>query len=385
MKAPLLDRNLNADIAWVTEPLVALGGRCGTVSTATFLAQVHSLAGKLPHGQHAINLCGNRYLFTLAFCAVIVRGQTNLLPPNRNVATQARLLERYPETFVLHDGSELLDGIDSLNVNNLSLFDCGEANEIPLIPLNHLAAIAFTSGSTGDSKPNLKSWLTFYESTKINKRYMYEECANTVYQLATVPGQHMWGLETSVLLPLFADICVLDCKPLFPADIQKKLQMISGEKLLVSTPVHLRALELSGLTFPTLNRILSATAPLSAEQAEKLEQCFNCQVREVYGCSEVGSMAYRRTAKAEPWTLFEGLDLNEEDQGTRATGNHLPESVLLQDFMNFSDERHFELAGRHADLIEIAGKRGSLQEINKVLLACDGVVDGVVFLPENSL
>jgi acyl-coenzyme A synthetase/AMP-(fatty) acid ligase len=33
-------------------------------------------------------------------------------------------------------------------------------------------------------------------------------------------------------------------------------------------------------------------------------------------------------------------------------------------------------------MIEIAGKRGSLQEMNKLLLATPGVVDGVVFMPE---
>ena len=39
----------------------------------------------------------------------------------------------------------------------------------------------------------------------------------------------------------------------------------------------------------------------------------------------------------------------------------------------------FELRGRNADLLEIAGKRGSLGDLTRKLLAIPGVDDGVVF------
>ena len=39
----------------------------------------------------------------------------------------------------------------------------------------------------------------------------------------------------------------------------------------------------------------------------------------------------------------------------------------------------FELRGRNADLLEIAGKRASLGDLTRKLLAIPGVVDGVVF------
>jgi len=64
-------------------------------------------------------------------------------------------------------------------------------------------------------------------------------------------------------------------------------------------------------------------------------------------------------------------------------GSHLPQQQPVQDRIETSDGRAFRLLGRSDDMIEIAGKRGSLQEMNKLLLATPGVVDGVVFMPED--
>jgi acyl-coenzyme A synthetase/AMP-(fatty) acid ligase len=54
--------------------------------------------------------------------------------------------------------------------------------------------------------------------------------------------------------------------------------------------------------------------------------------------------------------------------------------VSLADIVSLSHEgRHFRLHGRHADLLEIAGKRASLGDLTRRLLAVPGVRDGVVF------
>jgi acyl-coenzyme A synthetase/AMP-(fatty) acid ligase len=74
--------------------------------------------------------------------------------------------------------------------------------------------------------------------------------------------------------------------------------------------------------------------------------------------------------------------MQKNERGTLASANHLPESVQLQDIVEMFDDRHFQLRGRDSDMIEIAGKRGSLQEVNRILLATPGVRDGVVFYPQ---
>ncbi len=365
------------------DPIVAFTGREITVvSVGEFVAQARALAELLPDARYAINLCGSRYSFMLAFCAVMLRRQTNLLPPNRNVSTQGVLSGRYPHCYVIHDNVEVAPGLPHVNVNDLNISARGAVSTIPEIPLDHLSAITFTSGSTGESKPNLKPWRTFVESSKINARFMVPEFDETLYQLATVPGQHMWGLETSVLLPMFANICVADARPLFPLDIQSALENLKVPRMLVSTPVHLRALVMSGIEFPAVERILSATAPLDQNLARQTESLFRGQLREVYGCSEVGSMAFRHTAREDSWYLFDGINLQKNERGTLAGAEHLPEAVQLQDILEMSGDRHFRLKGRDSDMIEIAGKRGSLQEVNRILLSIPGVKDGVVFYPQ---
>lgn len=353
-----------------------------TLTVGDFLARALALAEVLPQAEYAINLCGSRYQFMLAFCAVMLCRQTNLLPPNRNVATQSVLSGRYTDCYVIHDGVELAPGLRDFNVNNLNNASVKSVSKVPEIPLNHLSAVTFTSGSTGESKPNLKPWRTFVESSKINVRFMVPEFDETISLLATVPGQHMWGLETSVLLPMFADICVADSRPLFPLDIQAALNKINTPRMLVSTPVHLRALAMSGIEFPPVARVLSATAPLDRNLARQTETVFQAQLREVYGCSEVGSMAFRHTASEDNWYLFNGITMQKNELGTLASAAHLPEPVQLQDIVEMLDDRHFQLKGRDSDMVEIAGKRGSLQEVNKILLTTPGVKDGVVFFPQ---
>jgi acyl-coenzyme A synthetase/AMP-(fatty) acid ligase len=58
---------------------------------------------------------------------------------------------------------------------------------------------------------------------------------------------------------------------------------------------------------------------------------------------------------------------------------HFAASTLLQDIVELLPEDRFRLCGRNGDLLEIAGKRASLAELNQRLLAIDGVRDGVVF------
>lgn len=379
---PLMERPLGDCFARINQPLAALGEFAGSVRVDEFLGQVTQLATRLPEADCVINLCDNRYLFTLGFCAALVRGQTNLLPQNRAPATQQQLLDQYPNSYVLHDGLEtLLDGCTQLNLNQLDL-RAAAATEIPTIPADQLAAIAFTSGSTGQPKANLKPWHTFVTSSRMNAREMLGDNYRDQlrFALATVPAQHMWGLETSLLLPLFARLCISDARPLFPLDVAKALESLPEPRLLISTPVHLRALVSSGVTMPEVAHLLCATAPLSTELAQATEACFGGALVEVYGCSEVGSMARRRTAQEDAWQLFEGLGFSEDF--TLIRGDHLPQQQPVQDRIETSDGRVFRLLGRGDDMVEIAGKRGSLQEMNKLLLATPGVLDGVVFMPE---
>ncbi|PCH63682.1 MAG: AMP-ligase [Gammaproteobacteria bacterium] len=380
--SPLICRAAEDPIAYISTKLKCLGELSGTISAQQFLDHVRQLAEKLPEQRHAINLCGNRYLFMVALCAVIVRKQTNLLPPNTHLTTQEMLNRRYENSYILHDGIEASDNIEQFDLAKTTLTSSNTDFNIPRIAREHLAVISFTSGSTGDSKPNHKTWHTLVASTEINRRYMLPRSDQTFYQLATVPGQHMWGLETSVLLALHANVCSTDSQAFYPYDICKQLAALPTPRMLVSTPVHLRTLAKADITYPALSGVLCATAPLSQTLANDIEVKFSTTLREIYGCSEIGSMALRITADEMRWQRFEGINFTRKDQHlVTVCADHIAQAVTLNDHIELLDETHFMLSGREADMINIAGKRGSLYEINQLLQSFPGLADGIVFLP----
>lgn len=371
-RLPLTTRGWHETIAW--------RGSTG-VSVRRFLAEADGLARRLPDRGYAINLCRDRYRFARAFAATLMAGQTNLLPGNRLEATIRDLLATYPGAYVLSD--EDCDHHWSVH-HDARVFgdDIVAPPAIPQVPAQHCAALVFTSGSTGQAKAIAKPWRTFHDSTAINAAEMGLTEQPTRQMVATVPAQHMYGLETSVLVPLFAPVAASSSHPFTPADIAAALAALPTPRVLVSSPAHLRALMDPGIEFPPLEAVWSATGPLDPAIAARIEQRHDTRVSEIYGCSEAGSMARREPVRSPAWSLFRGFTLRTEDDGrTRVTAPHLPASFVLQDVLEHEPDGRFHLVGRTEDLVNVAGKRTSLVDLNRALLQIPGVEDGAIFGP----
>jgi acyl-coenzyme A synthetase/AMP-(fatty) acid ligase len=348
----------------------------GQVDLAAFLRHVHGVAALLPPGQHAINLCEDRYRFLVGFCAVALRGQVTLLPSSRAPAVVADVRKRYPATWCLSD-SALDDAVDCLILpRQLPEVD----GAMPMLPAEQLVAIGFTSGSTGTPTANAKTWGAFVASTGQNLAALSDLWGQALPSVvATVPPQHMYGMELSVLFPLLAPACVHAGKPFFPEDVAAALAQAPAPRLLVTTPVHLRALLRSGVQLPVLAGIVTATAPLPQELAVAAEAQFATEVREMFGSTETCIFARRRTARDVAWTLLPGVQLHPHADGTAVQAPHLAAPVVLADVMELAvGGRRFTLLGRRADLLEIAGKRASLGDLTKRLLAVEGVEDAAL-------
>lgn len=351
---------------------------CGETSLSTFLSQVRGVAAALPPGRHAINLCEDRYRFLVAFCAVAVRGQVNLLPPSRAPAVVDDVLGRHADTYCIGD-----ENLDPMPPHYWRLpTQLPEAGgDVPHLADDALVAIGFTSGSTGRPQANPKTWGSFRTSTAQNLAALADlwPVDGTPHVVATVPSQHMYGMELSVLLPLLGGAAVHVARPFFPADIARELHEARGPRLLVTTPVHLRALVDAGVALPALAGIVSATAPLAPELAAAAEARFGCEVRELFGSTETCVIARRRTACETAWTPLPGVRLAPQPDGTAVHAPHLADAVALADLVEIEPDGRFHLRGRHADLLEIAGKRASLGDITRRLLAIPGVEDAAVF------
>ena len=115
--------------------------------------------------------------------------------------------------------------------------------------------------------------------------------------VATEPPQHLWGMATSILLPLLCKVAICDRTPFYPQDIADALASLPEPRGLVSSPVQLKALRKSGVSLVALGRIYSSTAPMSMDEAAQLENEFETRVIEIFGCVESGILASRRTSR----------------------------------------------------------------------------------------
>lgn len=350
------------------------------VSAAQFLAHVQQVAACLPTASAAVNLCEDRYAFLVAFCAIALRGQANLLPSSRAPQAVMEVMAAHPGSYAL--GELALDPAPHgyRRMPALDASALGDDMTAPLIPADQVVAIGYTSGSTGVPKAYPKTWRSFHASNAGNMRALRAIVGARFDVVATVPPQHMYGMETSVLLPLLGDVGVHAARPFFPADVADALAQTVGPRVLVITPIHLRALIEAGVVLPPLAAMVSATAPMPPELAAAAEQRFGAPLLEVFGSTETCVIASRRAAADEPWTLYEGVHLHPQPDGTLVEAPQLAQPITLADIVALHDEgRRFRLCGRHADLLEIAGKRASLGDLTRRLLAVPGVRDGVVF------
>ncbi|HEY0199540.1 MAG TPA: AMP-binding protein [Rhodanobacter sp.] len=373
LRLPLLSVAGSGDVlAW-------RGG--GAISRAQFLAHVRAVADTLPSAGAAVNLCEDRYAFLVAFCAIALRGQTNLLPSSRAPQAVDEVMAAHPGCYALGEldlspappGYRRLPSLDAVSA------DAASSPEWPSIPAEQIVAIGYTSGSTGLPSANVKTWRSFHASNAGNLRMLRAAVGQRFEIVATVPPQHMYGMEMSVLLPLLGGLGIHAGRPFFPADVAAALAGVPSPRVLVTTPVHLRALVESGVELPPIAAMLSATAPMPIDLAVQAEQRFAAPLLEVFGSTETCVFASRRPAQDEGWQLYEGVNLHPQPDGTVIDAPQLSTPVTLADIVSLAaGGRRFQLRGRHADMLEIAGKRASLGDLTRRLLAIPGVHDGVV-------
>jgi acyl-coenzyme A synthetase/AMP-(fatty) acid ligase/3-hydroxymyristoyl/3-hydroxydecanoyl-(acyl carrier protein) dehydratase len=385
---PLLAaRDLAAPLAWCAgQP----------VSAARFIAEAQALAEQLPAGGMPINLCQDRYRFALGLAAALLRGQTSLMPPNALPET-LRLLQQdgvgntvYALTDNNDDTGLEIGGLQRVVVQRST--GQADATSIPSIPAHLEAVRLLTSGSTGAPQPHAKRFGALVTNIGAEAARLAEHLGlaglNGVNIVATVPAQHSYGFESTVLLALLGGASFDAGRPFYPADVADALARVPAPRALVTTPFHLKTLLLSGVPLPPTALTLSATAPLSPQLAAQAEAALHGPLIEIYGCTEAGQVASRRTTAGEIWTTLGALRIDTQmadgEEGFVVSGGHVLEPTPLADVLVLQDAWHFRLLGRANDLIHVAGKRSSLAHLNFHLNRIAGVDDGAFWLPDAS-
>lgn len=352
------------------------------VTCAQFLAHVDATAARLPDRRYALNLCSDRYHFLVAFAAALVRGQMSLLSSDHSPRWLEQLAATYPEAYTIGDGADPVPGFEHAPLDLRG--QRAESTLVPSIPVQRTAAVVATSGSTGAPALHRKPWGTLATCSEAAAERFGLVGPATTSIVGTVPPQHMYGFETTVLLPLHAQASSFAGSTFFPYDVALALAAVPAPRTLVTTPLQIRTLLAAGQELPAIASVISATAPLPPELAAEAEHAWSTRVLEIFGATEVGSIASRRTVEGDRWRTYRTIRLRpEEDDGVAVTVPHLPGEVVLADRFAVDDTSSFRLLGRRTDLVKRAGKRASLAGLNAILCSIDGVEDGIFFAPDD--
>ena len=425
------------------------------ITASRFLADVRAVAAALPPGRHVLNACADRYAFAVTLAAAMLDHRITLLPSTYTPEAVERLKEFAPDTFGVTDtqndaialssvrypiplpwdeagnpvepargsaasathadthdigspvGSDVarpadasVDATSGVAATGFAASHTGTSHsggavafDVPTIHADRVVAYVFTSGSTGVPVPHAKTWGRLVNSVQVAKSALGLDDGRTYTLVGTVPPQHMFGFESTILLALIGAQAFDTGRPFYPADIVEALAQAGAPRVLVTTPVHLRSLLLgidARTPMPAVDLVLSATAPLSPELAVEAEERFAGPLKEIYGSTETGQIATRRSAREDSWLLMPGVRLEWLNGQAWASEGHIETPIALGDLIEARgtpDESgrvsRFALTGRSADLVNIAGKRTSIGYLNHQIMSIAGVDDAGFYMPDD--
>ncbi len=372
--------------AFEPSSVLAASGRVRLTAGAA-LGAARSLAAALPPSRYIVNVCESLDGFVVAALAALVDERTMLLPPNRLPRALAELRAQFADPVCV--GDEQRDTQTPVGVREhiarASREPLPQIDRWPAVRDDHIAAILFTSGSTGAPTPHAKTWSALVHGARALMRSI-EKPAPRVAIVGTVPPQHMFGLETTVLLPLQSGTTVCIARPAFAADLVDTISDAQGFApdgvWLMTTPLQLRAFHREQRALHGVAGVIASTMPLDPALAACVERDWGTAVHEIYGCTEGGVLAVRRTTMSRAWKPVDDVKFAIADDGTaRVTGGHVRGRIALADRLRpLGDDDVFELIGRHGDFVKVAGKRASLAGLTRELTSIAGVVDGAFFL-----
>jgi len=384
----LLDSPLVAAATHLHMPAVVGAGQSWT------WRQIHeaslALCRRLDDGSTVCNLCTSRVSFLVTWLAALRKRCLLILPPSGGNADLAALLAASASPVVVVDDPK---ADRTLSRNGARCITCqpewtpskATAAELAWQPAwDDTAVLLYTSGSTGAPEPQPKTLRNLATGALVLGERLSQDVAGGLPSIqrivCSVPPQHMFGVESSVMLSLVHAIPVLDRRPLLPADVREAFAG-SPPAAWIATPLHLRSLVQMGDPVPNCSVVIASTMLLAQALAQQTEDLVGAPVLEIYGSTETGVLAMRRTAHETQWRPVNGVQIESSGDATRAWGSHFPSPADLLDQVDVDATGRFALLGRQADLIKIAGRRASLAGLNVLLQELPGLEDGVFYRP----
>lgn len=322
-------------------------------------------------------MAGRRYPFSVLLAAAMLNGQRTVLPPARADGAVRQAVSAYAAPLVVDDFDDLTGA--ATRASDISGEDFARALARAKGDLE-----IFTSGSTGEPVAHRKTWVMLETGALLTAQIIARTglAPGRCLVAGTTPHQHMYGLEASIFSGLAQRQVLYDTPVFYPADLEavdERAADLGIEAIaLITSPPHLKFLCEKIRALPRIRCVISATAPLSRELARQIDDGTAAEVYEIYGSTETGSLAWRRTIEGDLWTPLDGFQVLPGPDGWRAAAPHLPEITPLSDEIDLEPDGRFRLGGRLGDMVRIAGKRHSLGALNAILAARPEISDGAV-------
>ncbi len=339
------------------------------------------------------NLCTSRVSFLVTWLAALRSNALLVLPPSGGHADLAGILKSMAHAVIVADHSA------GVRWGWRSIAEClicppiAEGSTASHADLawqpdwDRTAVLLYTSGSTRAPEPQPKTLLQLATGAQVLGRRLERGIEGGLGGIrrivCSVPSQHMFGIEASVMLSLVHAIPVHEGRPLLPADVQQAFAGTRGTAW-VATPMHLRGLVQAGVQLSNCSLVLASTMPLTQSLAQRTEDLVGAPVLEIYGSTETGALAMRRSACEAAWRPLDGVHVATVDDATRAHGAHFDSPACLPDQIDVDATGGFRLVGRSSDMIKIGGRRASLAGLNLLLEDLPGLEDGVFYLPTST-
>jgi acyl-coenzyme A synthetase/AMP-(fatty) acid ligase len=242
----------------------------------------------------------------------------------------------------------------------------------------------FTGGSTG--KP--KIWSKSPRNLLAEAFYLKQKFALSEKDLflATVPPYHIYGLLFSILVPLVAYARVLPDIYTFPQEIISTANKHKAS-VLVSVPIHYRAMKVDNLSIPSLKAAFSSSGVLDRSDSLYFYKKTGLGITEIYGSTETGGIAARSISEqTDSWKAFDivswkltGSRLSvKSDFASKEMERDRDGFCLTGDEVREDKENRFILLGRADGIVKVAGKRVDLLDVQNKIKTLPTVSDAVV-------
>jgi acyl-coenzyme A synthetase/AMP-(fatty) acid ligase len=247
---------------------------------------------------------------------------------------------------------------------------------------NEPFASLLTSASTGDNKVIAKQGFQFYRQAEALASVLTLPASSRV--LSFVPPFHLLGFFYGLVLPLVVGGETVVATGLAGAAMAELLAKYHPD-LVVGTATHYRFLVRATAKAPippSATIYLSSGAPLDPAVAEAFASCYGTPVRDFYGSTELGGVAFR--AWPEPYRAMPSvrwrIDAETAHLEVMSPWDGGPAGAWLatDDAAEPVGEDGFRLLGRLDHVVKVGGKRFSTVEVEQALRAMPAVAEAAV-------